>query len=566
MATRSTHLHETRTTAPGLGHRCRSTFEDSERPTTNRRVPMAMILVVEDEPTIADAVASRLRSEGFEVEIASDGPGAVERCTELSPDLVVLDLNLPGFDGIEVCRRIQVHRRVPVVMLTARDDETDMLVGLGVGADDYMTKPFSPRELMARIKAVLRRAESSPSGPTRSIGSIEIDPATRRVTDGGVEVHLTPTEFDLLRALAEAAGAVLSREQLPGHGVGLSRRVGGSYGRQPHPLGPGQAVGRCDPYRARRRLRPARSRRRPGRHSRSPVTPPLLLPPSYFRSAARARDGACAMTRIGPLAGSPLHRVGSIKTKLSILIVAAVAMTATTSQIGYWLGWPVWIRPIVSAVAALLMVQFLARGLTRPLRSMADATTAMARGRLQPTDRHQQPRRGGAAGSIIQPDGGRAGRDRPTAQGIRGQRIPRAAYPGRRDARHAGEPRRRCRCARRSHDASHARSGRASLDAGRPTPRSLPARRRPRPRSGRHRPPGRPGRPAARRGRGGHGGPPPGAGRRAFTDGIAGRGRRRPPPAGVRQHRRQRGEILPPRRARPRDGHTKQRLRRGGDP
>lgn len=175
---------------------------------------MGLILVVEDEPTIAEAVASRLRSEGFEVEIAADGPSAVERCNELSPDLVVLDLNLPGFDGIEVCRRIQIHRRTPVVMLTARDDETDMLVGLGVGADDYLTKPFSPRELMARIKAVLRRSESATSGPMLTIGPIEIDPAMRRITDGGTEVHLTPTEFDLLRALAEAAGAVLSREQL----------------------------------------------------------------------------------------------------------------------------------------------------------------------------------------------------------------------------------------------------------------------------------------------------------------------------------------------------------------
>lgn len=178
-----------------------------------------LILVVEDEPTIADAVASRLRSEGYQVEVASDGPSAVEQCAALAPDLVVLDLNLPGFDGIEVCRRIHIYRRVPVVMLTARDDETDMLVGLGVGADDYLTKPFSPRELVARIKAVLRRAQSTGSGgPALSFatgsGTIEIDPATRRLSENGEEVHLTPTEFDLLRALAEAGGAVLSRDQL----------------------------------------------------------------------------------------------------------------------------------------------------------------------------------------------------------------------------------------------------------------------------------------------------------------------------------------------------------------
>ncbi|MGI9598983.1 MAG: response regulator transcription factor [Acidimicrobiales bacterium] len=178
-----------------------------------------LILVVEDEPTIADAIASRLRSEGYQVSVAVDGPGAVEQCTSLAPDLVVLDLNLPGFDGIEVCRRIHTYRRVPVVMLTARDDETDMLVGLGVGADDYMTKPFSPRELVARIKAVLRRAQSAGNGgPTLSFetpaGPIAIDPTTRRVTEEGREIHLTPTEFDLLRALAEAGGAVLSRDQL----------------------------------------------------------------------------------------------------------------------------------------------------------------------------------------------------------------------------------------------------------------------------------------------------------------------------------------------------------------
>lgn len=178
-----------------------------------------LILVVEDEPTIAEAVASRLRSEGYQVEVAVDGPTAVERCTNLAPDLVVLDLNLPGFDGIEVCRRIHSYRQVPVVMLTARDDETDMLVGLGVGADDYLTKPFSPRELVARIKAVLRRSRAADAtGPVLHLRvddlDISIDPSTRKITEAGQEVHLTPTEFDLLRALAEAGGAVLSRDQL----------------------------------------------------------------------------------------------------------------------------------------------------------------------------------------------------------------------------------------------------------------------------------------------------------------------------------------------------------------
>lgn len=171
------------------------------------------ILVVEDEPIIADAVADRLRSEGFEATIAADGLLAVELCSTLQPDLVILDLNLPGIDGLEVCRRIQATRRIPVVMVTARDDETDMLVGLGVGADDYLTKPFSPRELVARVKAVLRRAEAT-TGPTLDRGGIVIDPAGRTVRSDGEEVHLTPTEFDLVRVLAEAGSSVLTREQM----------------------------------------------------------------------------------------------------------------------------------------------------------------------------------------------------------------------------------------------------------------------------------------------------------------------------------------------------------------
>jgi DNA-binding response OmpR family regulator len=154
-----------------------------------------------------------LRSEGFETTIASDGHVAVDQCTALRPDLVILDLNLPGIDGLEVCRRIQATRRIPVVMVTARDDETDMLVGLGVGADDYLTKPFSPRELVARVKAVLRRAEVS-TGPCLDRGSVAIDPAGRIVRRDGEEVHLTPTEFDLVHVLAEAGTTVLSREQM----------------------------------------------------------------------------------------------------------------------------------------------------------------------------------------------------------------------------------------------------------------------------------------------------------------------------------------------------------------
>lgn len=175
------------------------------------------VVVVEDEAAIAMAVAERLRAEGFEVEIAADGPGAVEMCRAVHPDLVVLDLMLPGFDGVEVCRRIQADHPVPVLMLTARDSETDMLVGLGVGADDYMTKPFSPRELVARVKAILRRMERSAGSVAAlplEIGEIVIHPGERTVISQGKAVHLTPIEFDLLHHLARRPGHVHPREQL----------------------------------------------------------------------------------------------------------------------------------------------------------------------------------------------------------------------------------------------------------------------------------------------------------------------------------------------------------------
>lgn len=177
------------------------------------------VLVVEDEPAIATAIAQRLTAEGWLVTVAGDGPSGVRTASELAPDLVVLDVMLPGMDGLEVCRRVQAERPVPVLMLTARDDETDMLVGLGVGADDYMTKPFSMRELVARCKALLRRVEraaqlSEASPPAITTGDVVIDRAQRRVSRAGEPVHLTPTEFDLLVTLASSPRTVLTREKL----------------------------------------------------------------------------------------------------------------------------------------------------------------------------------------------------------------------------------------------------------------------------------------------------------------------------------------------------------------
>ncbi|HEV8175994.1 MAG TPA: response regulator transcription factor [Actinoplanes sp.] len=219
---------------------------------TERRV-----LVVEDEPTIADAVAARLRAEGFTVQVAGDGPSAVEAARRTPPDAIVLDVMLPGFDGLEVCRRIQAERPVPVLMLTARDDETDLLVGLAVGADDYLTKPFSMRELTARVHALLRRASRAAAGasaaPVLRLGDLVINEAERRVLRGGVEVHLTPTEFDLLVHLAARPRTVLPRERLladvwgwadasgtrtvDSHIKGLRRKLGSDLIRTVHGVG-----------------------------------------------------------------------------------------------------------------------------------------------------------------------------------------------------------------------------------------------------------------------------------------------------------------------------------------
>jgi DNA-binding response OmpR family regulator len=195
------------------------------------------IVVVEDDAAIASAIAERLRSAGYEVAVLGDGLDAVDVVERQRPALVVLDLGLPRLDGIEVCRRIQRDRHVPVLMVTARDDEIDLLVGLGVGADDYLTKPFSPRELVARIAAILRRVRATGSdvAPLVRIGDVTIDGARRIVTRAGESIALTPREFDLLHGLARAEGAVRTRSQLLtdiwGHGDGYTHRTVDSHVR-----------------------------------------------------------------------------------------------------------------------------------------------------------------------------------------------------------------------------------------------------------------------------------------------------------------------------------------------
>ncbi|WP_143338342.1 response regulator transcription factor [Demequina sp. NBRC 110054] len=184
------------------------------------RVVAPRALVVEDEPALATLVAGYLEKDGFEVEVAHDGESALVRARELDPDAVVLDLGLPGIDGIEVCRQLRTFSDCYVVMLTARVEEVDKLVGLSVGADDYVTKPFSPRELVARLRAMLRRPRvgARPAEPEASealrVGDLEVDVPAREARLAGEVVPLTRTEFDVLAALAERPTMVMTRTML----------------------------------------------------------------------------------------------------------------------------------------------------------------------------------------------------------------------------------------------------------------------------------------------------------------------------------------------------------------
>ena len=179
-------------------------------------------LIVDDEAPLADVVASYLKRELFEVHLAHDGQSALALAREVDPDVVILDIGLPGVDGIEVCRQLRAFSDAYVIMLTARDTEVDTVVGLSVGADDYVTKPFSPRELVARVRAVLRRPRRSTAGkdsdqyrnPPRLFGALRINIGSREVHIDDTPIMLTRTEFDLLEALSARPGTVLSRRQL----------------------------------------------------------------------------------------------------------------------------------------------------------------------------------------------------------------------------------------------------------------------------------------------------------------------------------------------------------------
>jgi DNA-binding response OmpR family regulator len=175
------------------------------------------ILVVEDEASIASFVAMYLKRAGFIVRVAGTGEGALEAAAADAPSLIVLDLMLPDLDGIEVCRRVRQRSDVPILMLTARDDDIDKIIGLEVGADDYLTKPFNPGELVARVKSILRRANPERrelESATLEHGDLRIDAGSREVTVGDEEIQLAPKEFDLLWELVDHRGLVLSRDQL----------------------------------------------------------------------------------------------------------------------------------------------------------------------------------------------------------------------------------------------------------------------------------------------------------------------------------------------------------------
>src|SRR5438093_4641411 len=184
------------------------------------------VLIAEDEPDIRELVVHHLKREGYQVSAAASGEEALRQVLSVPPDLVLLDLMMPAMDGLEVCRRLRQDPStvtLPIVMLTAKGDEVDRVLGLEIGADDYVVKPFSPKELLARVRAVLRRSRPAPGAAAIAMGALAIDPGTRTVTVQGAPLTLTHKEFELLSALADAQGRVLSREFLLDRVWGYSR-------------------------------------------------------------------------------------------------------------------------------------------------------------------------------------------------------------------------------------------------------------------------------------------------------------------------------------------------------
>ena len=184
------------------------------------------VLIVEDEPDIRELVVHHLKREGYQVSAAASGEEALRQVQAAPPDLVLLDLMMPAMDGLEVCRRLRqdpATAMLPIVMLTAKGDEVDRVLGLEIGADDYVVKPFSPKELLARVRAVLRRSRPAPGAAPSTLGALVMDLGTHTASVGGETLALTPKEFDLLRALVEARGRVLSREFLLDRVWGYSR-------------------------------------------------------------------------------------------------------------------------------------------------------------------------------------------------------------------------------------------------------------------------------------------------------------------------------------------------------
>ena len=330
--------------------------------------PKATVLVVDDEPIVRQVVATYLRREGHPTLEAADGRTALELIESAEPGLIVLDLMLPGIDGLELCRIIRGRSDTPVIMLTARGEEADRIIGLDLGADDYVTKPFSPRELVARVRSVLRRAPGRAGGAPMTAGRLEIDPGAREVTRDGVPLRLTVKEFDLLVFLAEQPAARLLPR--PAHGPGLGVRGGVRHGDGHGPRPPPAREDRGRP------LAPAPRPDRLGR--RLPVL--AVIGPALAVAAATVAVGiglALLARRIPSLRG----RVVALALVAVVLPLAAVVASGVLMfDSGHDLT--VLAAASASATAALVGALLVARSVLEPVRRVRRASEALARGDL----------------------------------------------------------------------------------------------------------------------------------------------------------------------------------------